>query len=63
MANEFERHNCVNEPKRSTEEFTSALKKIVTSDAASARAAIQAAQATKPSRHTRFVYDPAEDRA
>jgi len=43
--------------------FTSALKKIATANAASSRAAIEASKATKPSLHTRFVYDPAKDRA
>jgi len=40
-----------------------ALKKIATADAATSRAAIQAAKATKPSPHTRFVYDPSKGRA
>jgi hypothetical protein len=43
--------------------FSSALSKIAKADAASSRAAIQASKATKPSLHTRFVYDPAKDRA
>jgi hypothetical protein len=43
--------------------FNDALKKIATAGAASSRAAIEAAKATKPSRHTRFVYSPAKDRA
>jgi hypothetical protein len=42
--------------------FTDALRKIATTGAASSHAAIQAAKATKPSRHTRFVYDPAKGR-
>jgi hypothetical protein len=40
-----------------------ALKKIATASSASSRAAIQDAQATRPSLHTRFVYDPAKGRA
>lgn len=40
--------------------FSDALRKIATAGAASSRAAIEAAKATKPSRHTRFVYDPAK---
>jgi len=44
-------------------QFESALKKIATAGSASSRAAIEAAKATKPSRHTRFVYDPAKGRA
>lgn len=44
-------------------EFTDALKKIATASVASSRAAIQASKATKPSLHTRFVYDPAKGRA
>lgn len=43
--------------------FTAALKKIVASDAASSRVAVQASKATKPSLHTRFVYDPSKGRA
>jgi len=43
--------------------FASALSKIATSSAASSRAAIEAAKATKPSRHTRFVHAHAKDRA
>jgi hypothetical protein len=43
--------------------FSNALSKIAKADAASSRAAIEAAKATKPSRHTRFVYDPAKGRA
>lgn len=42
--------------------FTSALRKVVRSSSASSRAAIQASKATKPSLHTRFVYDPAKGR-
>jgi hypothetical protein len=42
--------------------FTDALRKIATAGAASSRVAIQAAKATKPSLHTRFVYGPAKDR-
>jgi|SRR5665213_320937 len=38
--------------------FSVALQKIATADAAFSRAAIEASKATKPSRHTRFVYDP-----
>jgi len=41
-------------------EFSKVLQKIVTASNASAHAAIEAAKATKPSRHTRFVYDPAK---
>jgi hypothetical protein len=48
-------------PKRS-DMFTAALRKIATVDAASSRAAIEASKLTKPSRHTRFVYDPAKAR-
>jgi hypothetical protein len=43
--------------------FVDALKKIANAGAASSRDAIQAAKEAKPSRHTRFVYDPAKDRA
>ena len=43
--------------------FGIALKKIATASVASSRAAIQEAQATKPSLHTRFAYSPAEDHA
>jgi len=43
--------------------FSKALGKIVKAGGASSRAAIQAAKTTKPSRHTRFVYGPAKDRA
>jgi hypothetical protein len=43
--------------------FISALSKIATASPASSRAAIQAANATKPSLHTRFVLDPAKARA
>jgi len=45
------------------EDFTEALKKIATAGAASSRDAIQASKATKPSLHTRFVYDRAKGRA
>ena len=41
-----------------TQAFSIALSKIATASAASSRAAIEAAQATKPSLHTRFVHDP-----
>jgi hypothetical protein len=53
------------EPKfeREDDRFSVALSKIAKADAASSRAAIEAAKATKPSRHTRFVYDPARGRA
>ena len=44
------------------EKFTDALKKIATAGAVSSRAAIQASKATKPSLHTRFVYDRAKGR-
>jgi hypothetical protein len=44
-------------------DFTEALKRVATTGAASSRDAIQAAKATKPSLHTRFVYDPAKGRA
>jgi hypothetical protein len=44
------------------EKFTDALKKIATAGAASSRDAIQASKATKPSLHTRFVYDRAKGR-
>ena len=43
--------------------FGEALKQIATSTLASSRAAIEAAKATKPSRHTRFVYSPSKGRA
>ncbi len=46
-----------------THPFAKALSKIGTADAASSRGAIQAAKATKPSLHTRFVHDPVKDRA
>jgi hypothetical protein len=42
--------------------FTDALKKVANAGAVSSRAAIQASKATKPSRHTRFVYNPAKGR-
>jgi hypothetical protein len=45
-----------------TDAFTSALSKIARAGAVSSRAAIEAAQATKPSRHTRFVHNPAKGR-
>lgn len=54
------------EPSSSSDQnqaFTNALRKVVTTDAASSRAATQASKATKPSLHKRFVYDPAKDRA
>jgi hypothetical protein len=54
------------EPSSSSEQnkaFTLALKKIATADAASSRAAIADSKATKPSLHTRFVYDPAKGHA
>jgi hypothetical protein len=44
------------------EAFAAALKKIATAGAASSRDAIQASKATKPSLHTRFVYDRAKGR-
>jgi hypothetical protein len=50
-------------PPREFQTFTDALAKVVTSSPASSRAAIEAAKATKPSRHTRFVYSPSKDRA
>jgi len=40
--------------------FCDALKKIATASTASSHAAIEAAKATKPSRHTRFVYAPSK---
>jgi hypothetical protein len=43
--------------------FATALSKIAKAGAVSSRAAIEASKATKPSRHTRFVYNPAKDRA
>lgn len=43
--------------------FSSALEKVATADAASSRDAIQASKATKPSLHTRFVYDPSKGHA
>jgi hypothetical protein len=43
--------------------FSDALKKIANAGAASSRAAIEASKATKPSRHTRFVYSPSKGRA
>lgn len=46
-----------------TTKFDQALKKVATAGAASSRAAVEASQVTKPSRHTRFVYDPAKGRA
>jgi hypothetical protein len=52
-----------NDPHEHTEAFASALSKIAKADAVSSRAAIEAAKATKPSRHTRFVYSPAKGRA
>ena len=53
------------EPKSDPQDnaFSDALRKIATAGGASSRAAIEAAKATKPSRHTRFVYSPAKDRA
>ena len=42
--------------------FSNALKNVATAGAASSRAAIEASKATKPSRHTRFVYTPAKGR-
>lgn len=47
----------------SAKSFTEAMKKIATAGAASSRDAIQASKATKPSLHTRFVYDRAKGRA
>jgi len=55
-----EKAECVGS---SQDEFSSALAKIAQADAASSRAAIQASKATKPSLHTRFVYDRAKGRA
>jgi len=46
-----------------THPFAKALGKIATADEASSRAAIEAAKATKPSLHTRFVHDPVRGRA
>jgi len=43
--------------------FSSALAKIATADSASSRAAVESANATKPSLHTKFVYVPAKRRA
>jgi hypothetical protein len=43
--------------------FTAALSKVATASSASSRAAIEATEATKPSLHTRFVYDPSRGRA
>lgn len=43
--------------------FTDALRRVVSASPASSRAAIEASKLTKPSRHTRFVYAPAKDRA
>jgi hypothetical protein len=48
---------------RDSDEFTTALRKIAKAGAASSRDAIEASKATKPSRHTRFVYTPAKGRA
>jgi flagellar biosynthesis regulator FlaF len=42
--------------------FQKALTKIAQSSAASSRDAIQASKVTKPSLHTRFVYDCAKGR-
>lgn len=42
--------------------FDVALAKIASASAASSHAAIQASKATRPSLHTRFVYDPAKGR-
>jgi hypothetical protein len=50
-------------PPRESQAFTDALTKVVSSSPASSRAAIEASKATKPSRHTRFVYNPAKGRA
>jgi len=50
-------------PEDRSKVFTEALRKIASTDAASSRAAIQASKATKPSLHTRFVFDPAKGRA
>ena len=47
---------------RESQAFTDALSKIATAGAASSRIAIQAAQATKPLLHTRFVLRPAKAR-
>jgi hypothetical protein len=52
--------DCKNDHK--FELFRNALSKIAKADTASSRAAIQASKATKPSLHTRFVYDPAKGR-
>lgn len=53
------RTDCSQSPE-SGEEFTSALRQIATAGAVSSRASIEASKATKPSRHTRFVYNPAK---
>lgn len=45
---------------RTNQVFTDALRKIAAASPASSRAAIEAAQATKPSLHTRFVLDPSK---
>ena len=55
--------NTSRESEGKSSEFMAALKKIATATSASSRAAIQASKATKPSLHTRFVYNPAKDRA
>jgi hypothetical protein len=47
----------------SRDAFRSALEKVAKASAASSRAAIEASKLTKPSRHTRFVYNPSKGRA
>jgi hypothetical protein len=54
---------CVEGTAEHSNHFASALSKIAKAGAVSSRAAIEASKATKPSRHTRFVYNPAKDRA
>lgn len=63
------KHGCEGPEKKKedatqhSDTFKSALAKIATADAASSRAAIEASKATKPSLHTRFVYNPSKGRA
>jgi hypothetical protein len=43
--------------------FTSALSQVLSASPSVVRAAVAASKSTKPSLHTRFVYDPAKGHA
>ena len=52
-----------NNSQSSKSAFIDGLRKIAKANEASSHAAIEASKATKPSLHTRFVYNPAKDHA